>query len=82
MSSSKTLNEKIAGESRIFVNKEVGGAEDEKTVKVQILGGDGSGATMVALDASDCDDRVGTLRNGVGHQELQFPHFVSTELHS
>lgn len=34
VSSDHTLKEEIAGESWILVNEEVGGAEDEKTVKV------------------------------------------------
>lgn len=82
LSSNQTLNKEITSESGILVDKELRSAENKKRVEIQILSGNGSGTTVVALNASNGNNRISTLGNSIGHQKLQFPDFVSTQLHS
>lgn len=51
------------------------------SVEIEVVRSDGGGAAVVALDTADGDDGVGLLLHGVGHQELEFPDFVSAQFH-
>ena len=82
VSSNQTLNKKIASEGGILANEMLRSAEYKERIEIQILSGNGSGTTVITLDASNCNNRISRFSNCIGHQEFQFPHFVSTQLHS
>jgi hypothetical protein len=37
---------------------------------------------VVALDATNSDNAIGTLRNGICHKKFELPNFVAAQLHA
>jgi hypothetical protein len=37
---------------------------------------------MVALDTTDGDNAIGTLRDGICHQKFKLPNFVAAQFHA
>ena len=60
----------------------LGSTQYQITVKIEILGSHRRRTAVVALDTTDSDNAVRTLRDGIGQQKLELQDLVPAQLHT
>ena len=60
----------------------LGSTQYQVAIKIEILGSHCRRTAMVALDTTDSDNAVSTLRNSIRQQKLELPDLVPAQLHA